>query len=266
MKIGRAEDRTDTAAFPGRLLADRSHAGLFLDFDGTLAPIVSDPASARLAPGARDALERVARSFAVVAVVSGRAIDDLAARVDVPGVWLSGGHGRVIRAPDGWTRVVEIAPDVADRLAKAEAAIGPLAPAIRIERKPASIAFHYRGYEDDARLVADLTERARSAADRFGLVAAPGRCVVEVRLPGVDKGMVVRAIVERCGLGAVGVVGDDWTDLDAFRAARALRGQAALTVAVQGVETPDPLLAEANLVLDDVAAVVEWLERLRPVV
>lgn len=242
--------------------SDPSCAGLFLDFDGTLAPIVADPATACLGPEARGTLHRLARTFAVVAIVSGRSIDDLSSRVDAPEIWLSGGHGRVIRAPDGSTRVADIDPDVLDRLARAEAAVGPLSPAIRVERKPASIAFHYRGHEADAPLVADLTARVRAAAEPLGLVAVPGRCLVEIRLPGIDKGTALRTIVSESGVNAVGVAGDDWTDLDAFRAARALPDCAALTIAVRGAESPAALLAEADIVLDDVDAVVEWLGRL----
>ncbi|MGH2459682.1 MAG: trehalose-phosphatase [Chloroflexota bacterium] len=242
--------------------ADPAHAGLFLDFDGTLAPIVADPALARLGPRARGALHGLTPRYAVVAVLSGRSLDDLSGRVDVPGLWLSGGHGRAIRAPNGSTRVAQIGPDAPDRLARAEAAVGQLSPAIRIERKPASIAFHYRGQEGDAALVAELTARVRAAAEPLGLVAAPGRCLVELRLPGVDKGVALRTIVAETGVGAIGVAGDDWTDLDAFRAARSLPGCLALTVAARGAETPPALLAEADLILEGVDGVVEWLERL----
>ena len=260
------EDRVGAGVTLASFFSDPSRAGLFLDFDGTLAPIVSDPAKARLAPRARGALCDLTRTFAVVAVVSGRSIDDLSSRVDVPGIWLSGGHGRVIRSPNGSTQLASTDPDALDRLARVEAVVGRLSPAIRVERKPASIAFHYRGHEGDASLVADLTARARVAAERLGLVAAPGRCLIEVRLPGVDKGVALRTIVGQSGVNAIGVVGDDWTDLDAFRAARSLPNCATVTVAVRGAETPDALLAEADVVLSGVADVVKWLDRLNRMV
>ena len=73
---------------------------LFLDYDGTLSPIVSDPGAARLVDGAADALKLVAE-VCPVAILSGRDLDDIRSRVDIPGVWYAGSHGFELTEPDG---------------------------------------------------------------------------------------------------------------------------------------------------------------------
>ena len=73
---------------------------LFLDYDGTLSPIVSDPAAARLVDGAAEALELVA-TVCPVAILSGRDLADIRSRVDIPGIWYAGSHGFELTGPDG---------------------------------------------------------------------------------------------------------------------------------------------------------------------
>lgn len=243
----------------GSFLADQKRSGLFLDFDGTLAPIASAPETVQLGCHARAILASLARSFRAVAVVSGRGIDDLAARVDVPGLWLSGSHGMVIRPPDGSEFSVPITRDDAERLASAEAAARPLPAAVRVEHKPGSVAFHYRGHEADTRLIAELAARTSEAAASLGLIAAPGRCVVEIRLPGFDKGAALHTIVEQTQIVRIAVVGDDWTDLDAFHAAHTHPTCTGLAIVVRSAETPPPLLAEADAVAEGVDDVIRWL-------
>jgi trehalose-phosphatase len=242
-----------------RLRADPRHVGLFLDFDGTLAPIARDPDAATLEDETRHALGVLAGRFGAVAVVSGRSLDDLAPRVGVGGVWLAGSHGAAIQAPGGERTLAPIAPDLAERLSEVAARAQPLPPAVRVETKPASVAFHYRGVEGDTALVAALTARVTAAATAAGLSVGPGRCLVEVRVPGIDKGGALRTIAEATGVTAPMVLGDDWTDLDAFRAARALAPTRAFNVAVWSAELPPALLDEADAWAEDVAAVHAWL-------
>ena len=245
-----------------QFLADPARSGLVFDFDGTLAPIVQNPASARLSRRGRAALASLAARFGAVAIVSGRALDDLAERVSVPGVWLAGSHGAVLRGPSG--DVVSDGFDSASqaRLEAVAAAIHALPSGVRVELKPGSVAFHYRGQEGDLGLVEDLTRRVGEVAAEAGFSAAPGRCLVELRLPGFDKGSAVHTVIDRTGIQAIVVAGDDWTDLDAFRGARHHATCSGRAIAVRSAETPEPVLAEADVWAGGVTEIIRWLGHL----
>ncbi len=224
-------------------------AGVFSDFDGTLAAIVDDPASARPLTGAADALEALARRYARVGVISGRPGAFLAEHLGGRGVALTGLYGLEVVTPDGvrpvqaakaWRSVVE---DVAAR-AEAE-----LPPALGVERKDLSVAVHFRvspGY-------ADLARRwAEDAAARSGLAVHPARMSYELRPPlPHDKGLVLSQ--SAAGLTHVLFLGDDRGDLEAFDALDELvagGGVCATRVAVRSPESPGELLARADLVVD----------------
>lgn len=105
-----------------------------------------------------------------------------------------------------------------------------------------------------------MKERALAVASQLELIAAPGRCLVELRQPGIDKGAAVKTIVERHRLRGVLVGGDDWTDLDAFCMAHALAGSHGIGIAVWSEEVPPPLLAEADAIVCGVSEMAQWLE------
>lgn len=194
---------------------------LFLDFDGTLAAIQADPSQVALDPAAAERLRRLAAMPDVlVAVVSGRELDDVRNRVGVPGVTYAGNHGLEIAAPTG--RFVEPAA-----LAHAES-LGSLASALsskltpiagaQVEDKGLSLAVHYRQAADDqGEAVRRIVHAALAAADHpFQLTA--GNKVFDIR-PRVywTKGDAVAWIRERAAPGALAMyVGDDATDEDAF--------------------------------------------------
>src|SRR5438270_14049921 len=77
-----------------RVASDPSHTGIFCDFDGTLSEIVDRPADARPVDGASECLSRLALRFQVVAVISGRSLEDLRSRFPPEGVLLAGSYGR----------------------------------------------------------------------------------------------------------------------------------------------------------------------------
>lgn len=243
-------------------LATRARGGLIFDFDGTLAPIVSRPEHARMIEGARMALRSLAQQYGLVAIVSGRSVDDLARRVDAPGIWLVGSHGAVLRAPNGEEERLALDRARLDAIQAFELDQSGGLEAVRPERKGTAIAYHYRGLEHNLALIQELRVRARQAAERADLTVSEGRCVVEVRIPGIDKGAAFRRLVDRRALAATVVAGDDWTDLDLFRAARAHPACVSVAIAVRSGEMPPPLLAEADFVAEGVHPFVDWLVRL----
>ena len=119
---------------------------LFLDYDGTLSPIVSDPAAATLVDGAAEALELVA-AVCPVAILSGRDLADIRSRVGIPGIWYAGSHGFELTGPDGTYHQNEAAAAFIPLLERAAAELtNGLAgiPGVRVEHKRFAVAVHYR--------------------------------------------------------------------------------------------------------------------------
>lgn len=200
-----------TEALPDGLL-------VLLDFDGTLAPIVDDPGQAQAPPAVVEDVRRLA-SAATVAVISGRDVDDVRARTDVPGVIHAGSHGLDLRWPDGRRerRGEEAADALAEAAERLEAALRDV-PGVRLERKALSLAVHDRqvGEADRPRV-----ERAvATVADALpGLRRGGGKRVHELR-PAIDwdKGEAARLLLARCAPRQCWYLGDDRTDEDAFAA------------------------------------------------
>jgi trehalose 6-phosphate phosphatase len=241
-------------------------AGLLTDLDGTLAPIVRDPAAVRLADGAAAALEVLARRLAVVAVLSGRAAPDARRIVGVPGVLVVGNHGTEWLAPDAaHPEALPGQASVAARLSELLAAI-PAESGVEVEHKRLSATIHYRNAVDPERARARIAE---ALAPHLGAAfqLRHGRMSVELRPGGLgDKGTALRAIVERHGLNGLLVLGDDVTDLDMFRATAALRsagrvGAAIVAVGASG-EVPPEVGEAADAILDGPAGVVGLLRAL----
>ena len=230
-----------------RLAARPAEAGIFLDFDGVLAPIVERPEDARIPRKTRVELERLVGRYAVVAVVSGRAGEDVRARVGVDGVVYVGSHG------------LELAPQ-ADRWRRVLAAFAADAPwpQEEVELKGLAIAFHFRRRADEAEAVRELDAIAETASCS-GLTARYGRKVLEVLPPvGSHKGTAVRRLLEEHGLRRALAAGDDTTDIDSFAALDGL--EVAVRVAVTSAEAPSALLDAADVV---VASTDEFLALLR---
>ncbi len=220
-----------------RLAAAPREAGLFLDFDGVLAPIVARPEDAAAPSETRAELGRLVAKYALVAVVSGRAGNDVRARVGVDGVVCIGSHGLEAEPlAERWRQTLE------DFAANA-----PWPPSA-IELKGLAVAFHFRDREDEAAAIRELDRIAETARDD-GLVARYGRKVLEVLPPvGSNKGTAVRRMIEEHGLRRALAAGDDTTDLDSFAALDGL--DVALRVAVASAESPPTLLEAADLVVD----------------
>jgi len=233
--------------------AARQEAGLFLDIDGVLAPIQQRPELASVPPAVRDLVRRLTDCYRLVAAVSGRRAADATALMDVPGVLVIGNHGMESLRADG--SVVAVGSPALARVEQAAAELrarADLAAAgVRIEDKGAGVALHVRGAPDEQAAWELVCGAAGALAERLGLQALPGRAVVDLRPPGIDKGTAVRSLVAAEGLRAALYVGDDRTDADALRALQDLRGQGLLTlaVAVTSPEAPAELLDAADLVI-----------------
>jgi alpha,alpha-trehalase len=239
---------------------DGRHPALFLDYDGTLTPIVSRPELAVLDPAMRDVLRRLA-ARCPVAVVSGRDRPDVAALVGLDGIVYAGSHGFDISGPGGLALEHEGGHASLDELDAVERRLRrpvEAIPGALVERKLFAIAVHYRNVPDaDVARVRAIVEGA--AADCRRVRTTGGKKIFEVR-PAIDwdKGRAVLWLLEALALDRPDVVpiyvGDDETDEDAFRAI-AGRG---IGIRVGGPSEP----TAATERLDDVPAVRRFLEEL----
>jgi len=222
-----------------------------LDFDGTLAPEVDDPLSARALPEAAAALEALrALPQTIVALVSGRSLESLAHVGQLPpDTPLVGSHGLEVRLGAG---APEPAVDAADRerVDTLRAALAPLVDAVDgawIEDKPAGFAVHTRVVEQDAAGALQRDARERASSLDPGLTVRDGKNVVEFAVRDATKGDGLRILRERLGVDAVLFAGDDVTDEDALRTLGehdlGIKVGAAATVAEHRVADPAAMAA-----------------------
>jgi len=244
-----------------------SRALIALDFDGTLSPIVDDPAAARAHPDALRALRRLAPLAGTVAVITGRAAPaavELGGLDQVPGLIVLGQYGR-----QRWEAGTLTSPPVPPGVETAREQLpGVLAAAgspagVWTEDKGDALAVHTRRAAAPQQAMDRLRGPLGDLADQTGLAVEPGRMVIELRPPGSDKGQTLRTLARARSSAAVMYCGDDLGDVPAFRAVAELRGEGIPGLAVCSGSTEVTSLAElSDLVVDGPGGVVELLDAL----
>jgi trehalose 6-phosphate phosphatase len=250
---------------------------VLLDIDGTLAPIVRHAADAHVPEATRGLLIEIARRYRVVGCVSGRRASTARQIVAIGTIAYVGNHGGELLRPGATSP--EVDPELAAWTARVRAfAANVYTPEhqrirVRSEDKEAIAAFHWRGAPDEQTAERAVQEIARRAEEE-GFEVHWGRKVLEVRPPvALDKGLGVTALLQSAEdrydgspIDAALYVGDDTTDLDAFRGLRALVDggtlKRALCVAVSSEETPPELAERADLIIDGPGGVRGLLEAL----
>jgi trehalose 6-phosphate phosphatase len=260
-----AEGRAGLAA----IRQDPGTALIAMDFDGTLSPIVADPREARAHPGAVAGLRGLAGLVGTLAVITGRPAGEaveLGGFGSIPGLIVLGHYGwerwedGALAAPPPPPGVATARARLPELLAEAGAPEGT-----RIEDKGSALAVHTRRTADPAAALAAVADPLADLAAATGLTLEPGRLVIELRPPGMDKGSALTALAAERNSAAILFAGDDLGDLPAFGAVRALRaaGHPGLTVCSASGEVSE-LAAEADLVVagpDEVAALLSALAR-----
>jgi trehalose 6-phosphate phosphatase len=244
-----------------------------LDFDGTLAPVVDDPESARLHPAAPGALLELAEVVRAVAVITGRPARQAIAMGDLDALgnamlergaelFVFGQYGNErwsateqrIRAPRPPAGLATFARELPAVLRKADAADA------WIEEKGLAVAVHTRRMPDPAGALERLREPLAELAARHHLAVEPGRNVLEVRSGDTHKGHALRTFVAEQAAKAVIFGGDDLGDVEAFEAVRELRAEGLPGLVVCSASTEVPQLVDlADVVVDGPAGVVELL-------
>jgi len=258
------------------LVSVAAHAVVGLDFDGTLAPIVDDPDAAHIHPDAAEVLLELSQVVRAVAVITGRparkvlalgGLDEVGREIGETGreLFVFGQYGyerwsstrrRVVspRPPQGLSGFLRDLPGVLRKADAAEAFI---------EDKGLAIAVHTRRLPDPAEAFDRIEQPLRELAERYGLAVEPGRNVVEVRSPGMDKGKVVRDVAEEVEAGGFLFAGDDLGDVEAFDAVAELRAQGLPTLLVCSASQEESALVDlADVVVPGPEGVLDLLRRL----
>ncbi len=300
--------RWPSAAAKARMRAAlaRRPRGLLTDIDGTLSPIAPSPDLARLLPGVRTILREALGVFDVVAAVSGRDPRDALRLVGLPALTYLGSHGLERLEPvfanptagdftgddstganssdtasqsaspaDAMRSVVfpAAAPyrgAIAAALAEVGATLAARFPGVQLEDKGVTASVHVRQTADPAVAEEAAFAAASEVAARVGLRVTRGKLVVELRPPvAMDKGLAIADLIVGRGLRSALYLGDDQTDLDAFRMLRRLsaegvrdEGFVGVSVAILSSEAPSTLADEADVTLDAITrvpALLRWL-------
>jgi trehalose-phosphatase len=241
-----------------------SKVALFLDYDGTITPIVKRPDEALLSPESRKVLQKLKNSKnIIISVVTGRSLKDIKKLVGVKDIYYAGSHG------------MEIALAKRDYILPGARAVKPLLKTIsaefkdklkgvknfKIENKGIVLAFHYRQVDKrHIRRFHSVFKQVTTAYIRSGMIkSARGKKVLEVR-PAIDwdKGKYCRYLLNKLSSPAKRIlpvyIGDDVTDEAAFKA---LRGSG-ITIFVKGEKKSSC----AEYYLDSPAAVLHFLKML----
>lgn len=253
-----------TGPLVSELRAHRRGALVALDFDGTLAPIVPDPEQSRLVDGAREAISGLVAAGAHVAILTGRdapTVLRLSGLAEVPGLYVEGLYGAqswhdgTLDSPPEPLAILELRPRLRDLIQRRAGR-----PGVWVEDKSLSLVVHARRTDDPPAALAPLRDPLADLARELGLETHPGRGVIELRLPGYDKGGALRRLVRRLSPSAVLSVGDDVGDLPAFAVVAQLRaaGTPAWAVAVASPEAPE-IAAAADVAVPAPADVVALL-------
>ncbi len=243
------------------MLAAGRRFALFLDYDGTLTPIVDRPELAVLTESTRGVLRELARRIPV-AVISGRDLNDIRRLVGIEGIHYAGSHGFEIQGPDGQPLDAELAAAHLSALDRAEEELRRRlegVPGVLLERKRYTLAVHYRLVEP-GRYREIETAVAAVAAASPELRRTEGKKVFELR-PALDwdKGKALKRLAAVLGLRRTSdfpiFIGDDRTDEDAFREMR----DWGVGILVRDADVP----TWAQFALDSPGEVTEFLHRLR---
>lgn len=233
-------------------LGPPERAALILDVDGTLAPIVARPELARVLPEATAELPRLVGSYGLVAVVSGRPTEEVAALVGVAGIRYEGLYG-LGAAPQVGPEVVRLVERETERIGGAW-----------VERKGSSLTVHVRQSADPEAAEALLRPSLSSIARDAGMELVTGKRTLELAPVGPRKGGAVERLVREAGVSAALFAGDDLPDLEAFEALDRLSAEGLTTVkvAVRGPETPASLEAAGDLIVEGPGGISDLLRTL----
>ncbi len=247
------------------ILSRPSGALVAFDFDGTLAPIVADPEKARAHPDAAEALRRLAEKVGTVAIITGRPAGlavEYGGFEGIRGLVVLGHYGRE-RWENGVLNTPEAPPGVDQARVKLTKILQTAPEGVTLEDKGHALAVHTRRAAEPEVALERLRSIVAALAERSGLALEPGRMVLELRPPGMDKGASLRSLAAERGAKAVLYAGDDLGDLAAYDAVEALREEGTPGIKVCSSSDEVTALAErADVIVDGPEGVVDLVRAL----
>eukprot|EP00644_Phytophthora_capsici_P013649 jgi/Phyca11/9033/fgenesh1_pm.PHYCAscaffold_33_\ len=238
---------------------------VFLDYDGTLTPIVNDPALALLSPTMKNTLEKLREKF-ITGVITGRSLHKIQKFVSIPQLYYAGSHGFDIEGPDGTSIKNQVAAQFLTDLHQVRNELSEQIKDIagaEVEDNIFSVSLHYRNVDPTLRpLMSSLAHAAREQHPRIRM--NEGKMVYEFK-PKIDwnKGKALLWLLEALGLDELDdvytiYIGDDTTDEDAFRLFQAHYNRKGVGIVV----TEESVSTDASFTLRDTNEVCEFLNRL----
>ncbi|KAG3120048.1 hypothetical protein PI124_g479 [Phytophthora idaei] len=238
---------------------------IFLDYDGTLTPIVNDPALALLSPTMKNTLEKLREKF-ITGVITGRSLDKIQKFVSIPQLYYAGSHGFDIEGPDGTSIKNQVAAQFLTDLHGVRDELGEKIKDIagaEVEDNIFSVSLHYRNVDPTLRTqISSLAHTVREQHPRIRM--NEGKMVYEFK-PKIDwnKGKALLWLLQALGLDELDdvytiYIGDDTTDEDAFRLFQAHYNRKGVGIVV----TEESVSTDASFTLRDTSEVCEFLNRL----
>lgn len=242
----------------GPLISAPGDTAIFLDLDGTLAPIVARPTDVAVPPAIVKLIRRLAQQYLAVVIISGRQATEARRIVGIEELAYVGNHGFETMLPG---RSVVVSPEAQPHLP----AIRDIVKYVRsienaeesgvwVEDKTATLSLHYRRATDPVHARKYIDEQIIPRAKELGLKINEGRMVVEIKPPEkVDKGLAVRQLIDRLAAKQALYAGDDTTDIDALKELRRRsKKQLMVGVGVVSREMPAGLTRYADLLVSSV--------------
>jgi trehalose 6-phosphate phosphatase len=249
-----------------REVCNHERAGLLTDIDGTISELVSHPEDAVVERRTQRALSKLTEDFVLVGAVSGRASEDARKIVGLDNLVYSGNHGMEIWRNNSLEQsplAARYTPTITELLGRL---ITPQRfPEIFIEHKGLTASVHYRNTDDSERVKKVLLDEIEPLADDLGLRVTEGQMVIEIRPPvELSKGTSVLELIDVYDLQGLIYLGDDTTDVDAFRSLRDRREQTGFSYYSIGVirdTTPPEVVEFSDATVSGVDGVITLLER-----
>lgn len=255
----------ETSEVVESLRKDRPNTGIFLDFDGTLAPIVVDPGAAKPLPGASEVLDELAETYARVAIISGRRAEELYSKLGTKRIRYVGLYGAEevvdgsLRQPAEAIQWRENSKLLADRAADLIAKEG--LAGCEVEPKDLAVSIHYRKAElpvpPDA-LLRWADEEARALGFHFGI----GRLVIELRPSDASKAAAFERSAAQIGLQNAFMAGDDSADVEAMARAGEMVTGHLLRVGIRSDEEPEDMLEHTDIQVSSCEELLSLLRQL----
>jgi len=246
--------------------------GLITDIDGTISPTAPTPKQAKVSPLCRQYLSTLCRHLALVAAVSGRPAVEVKNMIGIDGMLYIGNHG-LGRWKDGHPEYTKEAQPYSKIIKAAIEELSRLLPieGIYIEDKGVTATVHYRLCQEPQSVKKQILTAVENSPQLKNLRIVQERMAIDLLPPiKVNKGTATMDLIREYSLKSGLYLGDDFTDIDAFRAIRAAsRGSSfhGFAIGIISQEMPQGLLAEADFTLNgvnDVERFLKWMSQFAP--